>query len=164
VQHPTSGVFLPSSPPCCDYIATMLRPIFACNIQHQEPSPPPPPRHKPNIKCLQHRNSTFATLKFNVYNIQHQGVILLPLDTTPNITCLRHRNSTSATLKKYLQHQKSLDRILKTFTWNTRNTARTWMQHICNDCNMNVKRLHHECDQLQHAKTSLQHQYTMVTT
>jgi hypothetical protein len=38
------------------------------------------------------------------------------------------------------------------FTWNTRNTARTWMQHIRNDCNMNDKRLHHECDQLQHAK------------
>jgi hypothetical protein len=71
VQHSTSGVFLPSSPPCCDYIATMLRPVLACNIQHQEPSPPPS-RHKANIKCLQHHNSTFATLKlmFTTSNIR----------------------------------------------------------------------------------------------
>jgi hypothetical protein len=157
-EHPTSGVFLPSSPSCCDYNATMLRPVFACNIQHQEPSPPPP-RHKPNIKCLQHRNSTFATLKFNVYNIQHQGWHSFHSTQHPTSHVCdietqhpQHRNSTSATSKINICNIKKIRSNFETFTWNTRNTARTWMQHIRNDCNMNDKRLHHECDQLQHAK------------
>jgi hypothetical protein len=38
------------------------------------------------------------------------------------------------------------------FTWNTRNMSRTWMQHVRNDCNMKDKQLHHEYNQLQHAK------------
>jgi hypothetical protein len=53
----------------CDHVATRI----ACNIQHQELSSPSPIDTNPNITCLQHRNSTSATLKFNVCNTQHQG-------------------------------------------------------------------------------------------
>jgi hypothetical protein len=65
VQHPTSGVFLPSSPHVatmlrlyCDHVATRV----VCNIQHQELSLPPP-QHK-----NQHHMS--ATSILNIRNIK----------------------------------------------------------------------------------------------
>jgi hypothetical protein len=116
VQHPN----ISGPPPCSPWhntqaahVATMLR---TCCMQHTTSGALLPLLDtKPNTTCLQHQNSTSATLQFNVYNIQHQ-VSSLPLDTTPNITCLQHRNSTFATSKinvcnikihfrtKHLQH------------------------------------------------------------
>jgi hypothetical protein len=72
-----------------------------------------------------------ATSKLNIRNIETQHP--------------QHQKLIFTTSKKFRSN-------FETFTWNTRNTARTWMQHIHTDCNMNDKRLHHECDQLQHAK------------
>jgi hypothetical protein len=67
----TSNIGRLSSPSltCCDHVATMLRPVLRATSKHQKPSPLPP-RHKPNITCLQHRNSTSATLKINICNTQ----------------------------------------------------------------------------------------------
>jgi hypothetical protein len=58
-------------PPCCDYIATMLRPVL--RVTSNISSSPRPPLPKPNITCLQHRDSTSAILKIHVCNIKHQG-------------------------------------------------------------------------------------------
>jgi hypothetical protein len=63
IQHHES--FFPP-PPCCDYIATMLRPVMRAtsNIMSSTLDT------NSNITCLQHQNSTSATLKFNVCNTQ----------------------------------------------------------------------------------------------
>jgi hypothetical protein len=73
-----------------------------------------------------------ATLKINVCNTQHH------VSATSRLNIYNMEN-------EYLQHQKYLDLIFETFTWNTHNMLRTRMQHVHNDCDM--KR-----DQLQHAK------------
>jgi hypothetical protein len=127
VQHSNISRPSPSLPPAsCDYVATMLRPVLRATSNIR--SPLPPPRHKPNIACLQHRNSTSATLKFNVYNTQQH---------------------VSATSRLDPQHQKSMFTTSKifrsnfeTFAWDTCNMPRTRMQHVHNDCNINGKRLH----------------------
>jgi hypothetical protein len=138
---------------------SMLRAIashVACNIQTSVGHLPPPPMLRPccdlccvqhptsvallplldtnpNITCLQHRNSTSTTLKFNVCNIQHQEPSspsstqhptshICNIETqqlqhqklmfaTSNITFLKHQDSTSATSKinatygKIMQHR-----------------------------------------------------------
>jgi hypothetical protein len=113
------------------HVATMLRLYWghvatrvACNFQHQEPLLPYLDT-TPNIKCLQHRNATSATLKINGYNIQHHG---------PSST--QHPTSHICNIKtQHPQHRKLmfatskyLDLILK----HSQRTPATCRERECN--------------------------------
>jgi hypothetical protein len=118
-QHPTSGVFLLSSPmlrPCCDYIAVMLRPVLRAtsNIRSLFSLLL---NTTPNTTCLQHRNATSATLKNNVCNTQTTHVCHI------EIQHLQHRKLMIAT-------SKNLDLILK----HSYGTLATCQEHKCNMC------------------------------
>jgi hypothetical protein len=128
----------------CDHVVNVLH--ATSNIRS---SPPRPPQHntKPNITCLQHRNSTSATLKFNVCNIQQH--------------VSEHQDSTFATSKINVPTTKIFRSNFETFTWKTRNMPRTQMQHGRSDCNMNEKRL----DLMQTSiYKPMQHRYATNTT
>jgi hypothetical protein len=96
-------------PPCCDYITNMLRPVL-CATSNIKSSPLSPPRHKSQHHMLQHRNSTSATLKFNVCNTT--CVCNIELDIC------KHRKIMFATSKKLLSN-------FETFAWDTCNMSRT---------------------------------------
>jgi hypothetical protein len=168
VKHPASGgpPSFPGTKPKQPMLRPMLWPVLCATSNIRIPPPLLFLDTKPNITCLQHRNSTSATLKFNVCNIQHQGPsFFLALDTTPNITCLQHRKLNIRSIKNwYLQHWKYLDLIFKhahgTLTtcqeqWcKMCTTIATWMTNDCimkaNDCNM--------------PRTLLWHRYTIIAT
>jgi hypothetical protein len=92
----------------CNHVATYV----ACNIKHQ----------KSNITCLQHQNSTSATLKLNICNIQHQ-VRSSPLDTTPNITYLQHRSLMLGINMRFRNIQNNIRNIKKTASATFKKTT-----------------------------------------
>jgi hypothetical protein len=102
---------------CCNIIKTTTH--VACNIQHQEP---PPPRHT-NITCLQQRNSTSPTLKFNVCNTQQHASAKSKLGVCNSETS----ESTFATSR--LIHMQHVSEIVTT------------SQHLDHFCNIRMKHL-----------------------
>jgi hypothetical protein len=146
------------------HVATILRPFCdPCYVQHPI-SGALLLDMNPNITCLQHRNSTSATLKYNVYNTQHRGASSSTQHPTShttsatskiNVCSIQHHLSGNIETQ-HLQHlkcsqHKKLDLILK-HLHGIVATCKERAQHIHNDCNMNDKRLRHEGDRLQHAK------------
>jgi hypothetical protein len=106
----------PPSPPCYNHDATILRPCcdMCCNIR----SFPLLLDTNPNITCLQHRNSIYATLKFNICNIQHQG----PSSSTQHPTYVYNIKIQHPQHQKIMFATSKLFRFnFETFTWTTRN-------------------------------------------
>jgi hypothetical protein len=88
LQHPTSGVFLLSSP-CCDYIA--------CCVQHPTSGASSP------FSSTQHLTSHVCNIE--TQHLQHWKIMF----ATPNNTCLQHRDSASAASEINgcdIQHQR----------------------------------------------------------
>jgi hypothetical protein len=92
----------------------------SCCVQHPTSGAPPPPRH-PNITCLQQRNSTSPTLKFNVCNPQQHASAKSKLDVCNNETS----KSTFATSR--LIHMQHVSEIVTT------------SQHLDHFCNIHMK-------------------------
>jgi hypothetical protein len=124
IQHQE---FFFSPPPCCDYIAVMLRPVLLATsnirslfsllldttanikcLQHRNTTSAALKNYvcNTNNTCLQHRDSTSAASKINGCNIQHQG----PFPPRHN-TCLRHQNSTSTTSKINVHNIKNMLKV-----------------------------------------------------
>jgi hypothetical protein len=101
---------------CCNIIKTTTH--VACNIQHHGL---PPPRHT-NITCLQQRNSTSPTLKFNVCNTQQHASAKSKLDVCNSETS----ESTFATSR--LVHMQHVSENLQTFFRNIPNTCNIHLQ------------------------------------
>jgi hypothetical protein len=176
VQHPIISGPPPSSPmlrPSCDYIAAMLWPVLRATSNIRS-SPPLLLNTNPNIACLQHRNSTYATLRFNVYNIQHMGPSSSTQHPTSHICNIetqhpQHRKLMFATLKLFRSN-------FETFTWTTRNIYEhrcnmfrpiaTWRQTITPWRRPITTCQEHWCNitwnTTKHVKTHVQHQLAVI--
>jgi hypothetical protein len=118
-----------SSSPCCDYIGAMLRLVLRATSNIRSLFSLPLDTTS-NIKCLQHRNATSATLKINGYNIQHHE---------PSST--QHPTSHICNIKTQHPHTSKINVCninifrsnFETFTENTRNMSKTRMQHVHNN-------------------------------
>jgi hypothetical protein len=115
VQH--SNISRSPPPSCCDHVATILRP---CCMQHPTSGAfPPSSTQKPTSHVCKHRNSTSATLKFNICNTQQYASTTSKLDI-----CNIEINACN--IEKFISN-------IETFARDTWNISRTQMQHVYND-------------------------------
>jgi hypothetical protein len=126
IQHQEFSSLIPMLRLYCFHVAIRV----ACNIQHQESSPPPP-RHKLNITCLQHRNSTPATLKFNICDTQQH------LFATSILSIYSIKKLTFATRRINIRNIETSKSTLTTSTRNTCNILLKHTKHVkTHTCNM----------------------------
>jgi hypothetical protein len=126
IQHQEFSSLIPMLRLYCFHVAIRV----ACNIQHQESSPPPP-RHKLNITCLQHRNSTPATLKFNICDTQQH------LFATSILSIYSIKKLTFATRRINIRNIETSKSTLTTSARNTCNILLKHTKHVkTHTCNM----------------------------
>jgi hypothetical protein len=160
-----------TSPTCCDHVATMLRPCCdLCCVQHPTSGALPPLLldTTPNIKCLQHRNSTSATFAKSQRNIKMHMSQHVRVDKTQETKCCNIIKTTTHVVCN-IQHQE-LPLLLDTQTShvcnNENSTSATLKFNVCNPttcvCNIKTRRLQHRNSTsatVKHLNLLLQHPY-----